>query len=153
MSLKRHLTEVVRPWLSANCHWALSDRRLLLGTPEDIADQQAQGSFIQVLESVLGGMWDPPAHPWEIRREAMLDMLGKAKPYAMTAALQIDKENARLLIEALSGRATYEKERRDQRTVWDHVMNAFGLAVDRIAPGAAPLGPPPTVKTWFDPLR
>jgi len=45
MSLKRHLTEVVRPWLSANCHWALSDRRLLLGTPEDIADQQAQGEL------------------------------------------------------------------------------------------------------------
>ena len=56
----------------------------------------------------------------------------------MTATLQIDRENGRLLIEALGGRATYEKERRDQRTGWDHVMNAFGLAVDRIAPGALP---------------
>jgi hypothetical protein len=152
MSLKRHLTEVIRPWLSRNCSWALNDRRLLLGTIEDIADQQAQWNFIQILESVLGGMWDPPAHPWEIRREAMLDMLGKARPYAMTAALQIDRENARLLVEALSGRSSYEKERRDQRTVWDHVMNAFSLAVDRIAPGAAPLGPPPIVNSWFDPV-
>jgi hypothetical protein len=53
MSLSRHLTGVVRPWLSANCHWALTDRRLLLGTFED-ADPEAQWSFIQILESVLG---------------------------------------------------------------------------------------------------
>jgi hypothetical protein len=56
-------------------------------------------------------------HPWEIRREAMLDMLGKARPFAMTAALQINQGEARLLVEAISGRWNFEKDRRDQRGV------------------------------------
>ena len=45
MSLRRHLETEVKPWLSANCHWALNDRRLLFGAFEDIADQQAQYNF------------------------------------------------------------------------------------------------------------
>jgi hypothetical protein len=71
---------------------------------------------------------------------------------AMTAALQINQADARLLVEALSGRWSFEKDRRDQRNVWHYVANAFSLCVDRIAPGAAPLGPAPVVHTWFDPL-
>jgi ATP-dependent DNA ligase len=69
--------------------------------------------------------WDPPAHPWEIRREAMRTCWASRGPFAMTAALQIDRENAWLLVEALIGRSSYEKERRDGRNVWDHVMNAY----------------------------
>ena len=45
-----------------------------------------------------------------------------------------------------------EKGRRDQRNVWHYVANAFSLCVNRIAPGAPPLGSPPVVHTWFDPL-
>lgn len=69
MSLNHHLTEFVRPWLAANCGWVLHDRRLLLGTLEDV-EPEVQWNFIQILESVLAGTWDPPAHSWEIRREA-----------------------------------------------------------------------------------
>jgi hypothetical protein len=46
-----------------------------------------------------------------------------------------------------------EKDRRDQRNVWHYVANAFSLCVDRIAPGAPPLGSPPVVHTGFDPLQ
>ena len=42
----------------------------------------------------------------------MLDLLGKAAPFAFTPALQIGK----LLIESLS-RWSYEKDRRDQRSI------------------------------------
>ena len=43
---------------------------------------------------------------------------------------------AKLLIEALSGRWSYNTERRDKRTVWYHVANAFSLLVATIAPTA-----------------
>jgi hypothetical protein len=38
------------------------------------------------------------------------------------------------LIEALSGRWSYDTERREKRTVWYHVANAFSLLVATIAP-------------------
>jgi hypothetical protein len=41
---------------------------------------------------------------------------------------------AKLLIEALSGRWSYDTERREKRTVWYHVANAFSLLVSTIAP-------------------
>jgi hypothetical protein len=72
----------------------------------------------------------------------MLDVFGKAQPYTMKPALQIDKSNARLLVEALSGRWSYEDERRDKRTLWSYVARAFSLCIDRIDPGGPPLLPP-----------
>ena len=129
MSLRRHLETVVKPWLTANARWVFTNRSLLLGA-YDNADQQAQWELAQIIDSTLGGMWDPPAHPWEIRRETMLDVLGKAQPFTMTAALQINQGDARLLVEALSGRWSFEKDRRDQRNVWHYVANAFSLCVD-----------------------
>jgi hypothetical protein len=67
----------------------------------------------------------------------MLDLLGKATPWAFIPALQIDPVDGRLLVEALSGRWSYEKEaRRDKRNVWFHVANAFSLLIGRIAPAA-----------------
>jgi len=135
MSLRRHLETVVKPWLVANSRWVLSDHRLISGAIEDM-DPQVQCDFIEILDNVIGGTRDPPMNPWESRREAMLDLFGKAKPFAMTPALQIDRGNARLLVEALSGRWSYVQERRDKRNVWYYVANAFSLCVDRVAPGA-----------------
>jgi hypothetical protein len=86
------------------------------------------------LEEILVGEWWPAGSPWESRRDAMLDVLGKATPYIFTPALQIDPVAGRLLIEALSGRWSYEKEaRRDRRNIWFHVANAFSLLVARMA--------------------
>jgi hypothetical protein len=72
-----------------------------------------------------GGAWDLRVSPWESRREAMLDLFGKSKPFTMGPALQIDGQNARLLMEALSGRWDYDQDRRDRRTIWYYVANAF----------------------------
>jgi hypothetical protein len=115
-SLRRHLEAVVKPWLLANTR-ARQDRRFLLGTYED-ADQQVQWDMHQTIEEILGGEWEPAGSPWESRRDAMLDVLGKATPYVFTPALQIDPVDGRMLIDALSGRWSYEKEaRRDKRNV------------------------------------
>jgi hypothetical protein len=53
---------------------------------------------------------------------------------AYQPALQIDPGGAKLLIEAFSGRWSYESERRERRTVWYHVPNAFSLLVSSIQP-------------------
>jgi len=55
-------------------------------------------------------------------------------PWDISAKPSIDGTGAKLLIEALSGRWSYDRERRDKRTVWYHVANAFSLLVSTIAP-------------------
>jgi hypothetical protein len=79
MSLRRHIGAKVKPWLLANTR-ALQDRRLLMRTYEDAADRQVQYDMHQTLEDILGGEWEPAVSPWESRRDAMLDVLGKAIP-------------------------------------------------------------------------
>ena len=62
----------------------------------------------------------------------MLDLIGKATPGTFQPSLQIDGTGAKLLIEALSGRWSYDTDRREKRTVWYHVANAFSLFVSTI---------------------
>jgi hypothetical protein len=147
-SLRKHLETMVKPWLLANTR-ALQDRRLILGAYED-ADRQVQWDMYQTIEKVLGGEWEPATSRWESRRDAMLDVIGKAKPFHFEPVLQIDPVDARLLIEALSGRWTYEKDRRNQRNIWWHVANAFSLLIGRAAPPAAVDEPPVTILTDFE---
>jgi hypothetical protein len=67
----------------------------------------------------------------------VLDLIGKATPGTFQPSLQIDGTGAKLLIEALSGRWSYDTERRDKRTVWYHVANAFSLLVSSQQPTGA----------------
>jgi hypothetical protein len=60
-----------------------------------------------------------------------------ATPGTFQPSLQIDGIGAKLLIEALSGRWSYDTERREKRTVWYHVANAFSLLVSTMAPLAS----------------
>ncbi len=138
MSLRRHLETVVKPWLAANCPWVFQDRQLFVGVYQDI-DLRANGGVGNILQSTLGGTWNLSMQPWEIRRDAMLDLFGKAQPFTMKPALQIDRVNARLVVEALSGRWSYENDRRDKRNLWYYVANAFSLIVARaLAPRPKP---------------
>jgi phage terminase large subunit-like protein len=123
--LRKHLETVVKPWLLANARWAFHNRRIV-GVCD--ADPRTQYELLEIINETLGGDWEPAANTWEIRREAILDLLGKSAPFAFTPALQISP-GARLLIESLSGRWSYEKDRRDQRNIWYHVANALGLVI------------------------
>ena len=127
MSLRRHLEECVKPWLSANAY-----RPTLLGALED-ADQQVSSDMRRTIGEILGaGEWTTIRKPWESRRDAMLDVLAKAMPFKCQAILQLDPVGARPLVEALSGRWTFEKDRRDTRNASWHVANAFTLLLSRL---------------------
>jgi len=67
-------------------------------------DSRSNSGLAEILRSEIGGTWSPSLKPWENRREAMLELFGKVLPFALKPALQIDPVNARLLVEALSGR-------------------------------------------------
>jgi hypothetical protein len=131
MGLRRHVETVVKPWLTANARWALNNHRLLLGAYEDV-EQQNEFDLLQIVEDLLGGYWEKPLSKWEGRRDGVLDLIGKATPGTFQPSLQIDGTGAKLLIEALSGRWSYDTERREKRTVWYHVANAFSLFVSTI---------------------
>ena len=98
------------------CPWVFLVRRLLLGVVEDI-ETDAQCDFVKTLSTTLGDSWDPAIHAWASRRDSMLDVLGKVQPFTMVPALQSNYADARCLVEALSGRWSYEQERRDRRSV------------------------------------
>ena len=71
---------------------------------------------MQILEDLLGGYWEKPLSKWEGRRDRVLDLIGKATPGTFQPSLQIDGTSAKLL-EARSGRWSYEQDRRDKRTM------------------------------------
>ena len=124
---RRCLEEFIKPWLSANIY-----RPTLLGGIED-TDPQVSSYMRRTIDETLGaGQWTTIKKPWESRRDAMLDVLGKALPYTFQPILQLDPVNARPLIEALSGRWSFEKYRRDVRNTSWHVANAFTLLLTRL---------------------
>ncbi len=127
MSLRRHAETIVKPWINANarqCH--------IWGTFEKI-DGQTEWDLIQIVEDAIGGSWQTTEAGWDARRDAVLDLIGKATPATFRPALQINPD-AKVLIEALSGRWSYDQDRRDKRTVWFYVANAFSLLVATTAP-------------------
>jgi hypothetical protein len=134
MGLRRHVETVVKPWLVTNCRHALTNQRLLLGTYEDV-EEQTEWDLLEVIEDALGGFWEKSASKYEARRDAVLELIGKATPGAFRPVLQVDP-GAKLLIEALSGRWTYSEYRREKRTIWYHVANAFSLLISSIEPAS-----------------
>jgi hypothetical protein len=134
MGLRRHTETVVKPWFVANARFALNDSRLLLGSFEELQGE-TQWDFVQILENALGGIWDTPqVSEWPARRDAVLDLINKATLGTFRPALQIDPIDGKLLIEALAGRWSYDQDRREKRTAWYYVANAFSLLVSSIQP-------------------
>jgi hypothetical protein len=88
-SLRKHVETVVKPWLLANARWAFHNRRII-GICD--ADPRTQYELLEIINEPLGGDWDPATTTWEVRRESILDLLGKAAPFAFTPALQISPE-------------------------------------------------------------
>jgi hypothetical protein len=124
-SLRRHL-EDTKSWLAANT------RRLqILGAFEDTPDAELKSQLYRESEEVLGGVWLTIQKKWDTRRDAMLDMLGKAVPYVFRPALQFDPVDARPLIEALSGRWSFSEKDRDTKNAPWHAVDSLTLVIAR----------------------
>jgi hypothetical protein len=96
MNLRRHLEQCAKPWLTANTRpeerfkpWLATSglQPALLGACEE-ADPQLSSDMWQTIRETLGaGEWMTIQKPWESRRDAMLDILGKAMPYTFRPIL------------------------------------------------------------------
>ncbi len=138
MSLRRHIETVVKPWFVRHARGQLQNSQLLFGAFEAI-DDRTEWDMLQIIEDALGGIWETPDGAWDARRDQVLDLIGKATPGMFQPALQIDPVDARLLVEALSGRWSYANDRRDKRTAWYYVANALSLLTANLHLGSAPV--------------
>ena len=127
VSLRRHLLEHTKPWLSTHAH--LSSRLQMLGAYEDTTDLEKKSATRRTAQEILSGEWALISKSWEIRRDAMLDILTKAAPFTFRPVVQFDPVSASVLSQALNGRL-YEKDKVEKKN--SHVINAFGLLLARI---------------------
>lgn len=113
--IRQHVEHSVIPWFERNAPWVLKNTRLSINGVYDPAGNAAEQtdieqSPIRILEKVLGGRWTPGATSWEGRKNPMLQSLHRhVKPGQ--AALRIDPVDAKPLIQALSGRWYYKRDR------------------------------------------
>ena len=146
MSLQRHCAETVSPWIAAH-----AANITFFGTYEVLSDRVVEYDLTRYLRETVPGNWQPTTGAWESRKESMLNFLGKVEPFTFKPALQIDPAGGKLLVEALSGRWSYEKDRRDKRNIWFYVASAFSLIVARAASTAKrDEAKRPSVKSDYD---
>jgi hypothetical protein len=81
----------------------------------------------------------------------MLDIFTQATHFRLEPALQIDPVEAKLLVECLSGRWSYDRQ--DKKSVWYHIANAFSLLIGRIAGVPKLANEPIKTQLYFDPFK
>ena len=118
---------------SISPRWALHNNRLLLGAFEDL-DQQTESDLLQIVEDALGGIWEKSVSKREGRRDAMLDRSTRLRGECFGRRVKLPRRAPSYSSKRLAG-AGAVSERREKRTVWYHVANAFSLLVSSIEPG------------------
>jgi Terminase large subunit, ATPase domain len=131
MSLRRHIEEHVKPWLSTNLSnlpkTPNAPKLRLLGAYED--DPQGKSDTHQTVREALPAEWCSITKPWEQRRDAMLEILVKAQAFSFKPVVQINWADTQVLSQALNGRV-YEKSQIEKKTY--RVLDAFALLVVRL---------------------
>ena len=108
MSLKRHIEECVKPWLSTNLSslpkTPNAPKLRLLGAYED--DPQGKSDTHRTVREALPAEWCSISKPWESRRDAMLEVLVKAQAFSFKPVVQINSTDTQVLSQALNGRVS-----------------------------------------------
>jgi hypothetical protein len=131
ISLRRHIEECIKPWLSTNLSslpkTPNAPKLRLLGAYED--DPQSKSDTHQTVRETLPAEWCSISKPWESRRDAMLEVLLKAQAFSFKPVVQIDSTDTQVLSQALNGRV-YEKTQIEKKTY--RVLDAFSVLVVRL---------------------
>ena len=131
MSLRRHIEECVKPWLSTNLSslpkTPNAPKLRLLGAYED--DPQGKSDTHRTVREALPAEWCSITKPWESRRDAMLEVLVKAQAFSFKPVVQINSTDTQVLSQALNGRV-YEKSQIEKKTY--RVLDAFSVLVARL---------------------
>src|SRR6476659_7293521 len=125
MSLRRHFSEYLRPWLSANC-----PRLELMGGYEDTLNIEIRSKTHEAAVEILGGQWVSIWHNWENRLDRMRDALLRAQPFTFRPAVQFSQTNTAILTQALQSERRYrDKAQADKKNY--HIVNSFTLLLCR----------------------
>ena len=120
MSLRRHLEEHTQALAICQCAPFAPVGRLRG------QDLQIKSETHRTAQEILSGEWASISKPWEIRRDAMLDILVKAAPFTFKPIVQIDPANTLPLSQALNGRF-YEKAKPRRKTITSSTRLLFYL--------------------------
>lgn len=124
----------------------IGDPALLQGN----AIQKAELTASYVIENMLGAVFEPGPIPWSARREALTmnfnQLIGTKQSHMSRPKILIDRENNKMLIQALNGRARYatnpttgrinpsiEAAKRESG-IWLQALDALGYGLAVIAP-------------------
>lgn len=141
--MRQLIERQVLPWLGKTAPWAMGKSQyLLIGyDPSLNTSEQADidQSPLRVIETMLGGMVYPGPVDWEARKGPMLAIMNRVD------ALLIDPVEAKLLIQALSGRWYYSQDRtgairrdfpKKPNHPWEDLGDTFCYLLARIRPTA-----------------
>lgn len=141
--MRQLIERQVLPWLGKYAPWVMDRREYLLHgyDPALNTDEQADidQSPIRVIEQLVGGIAIHGPVDWEARKGPMLSIMNRSD------ALLIDPVDAKLLIQALSGRWYYPQDRtgavrRDSpkkpNHPWEDLGDSFCYLISRIRPSA-----------------
>jgi hypothetical protein len=135
ISLRRHLSENVVPWLTVNNTpgETLNARLSVLGAYErETPEQRKESNLWETIAETFGteqGAWSSISKPWEVRRDSMLNALSESLPFTFKPRLQFDPRGTQVLSQALSGRV-YDKTQAEKKSY--HIINAFSLLLARL---------------------
>jgi hypothetical protein len=103
------------------------------------ANRESAGDFDDLLTEVINCDWTAVSIGWQMRRAALLNWLGRSKPFSIgEPTVLIDPMNAKLLVEALSGKWDWNHDRRSKQMIWSVAANALSLCISQNEEGGSP---------------
>jgi hypothetical protein len=125
ISLRHHLQEFPKAWLSAN-----SPRLQLFGGYENDPNPEIRGKLHDAATEVLNGQWCSVWDKYDSRLDKMRDALQKAVPFKFTPAVTFSPVDTAALTQALSSGRYRDKVAADKRSY--HCVNALSLLLCRL---------------------
>lgn len=160
--IRQHMRDSVLPWLTVNAPWAIRNESMIQGAYDVSGDTEEQADIDQspmlVVMEMLPGFWEPGAVSWDGRKGPMLSLLNQA--INGDPVLQIDPVDGKPLIQALSGRWYYPKDRlgkvskdlpKKPNHPWEDLGDSFCYWVGRVAPYTGVERQPARIVSGFDP--
>ena len=116
--VRQLIEDEILPWLAQHAPWCLRSRGMLYGcydvSGETGEQSDVERSVMQIVESLLPGLWFPGPVKWDSRKHVLLSAMHHPGRRPGTVSLQLDPIGCKGLIQALGGRWHYPVDRQGQ---------------------------------------